>query len=256
MLDFNWFYAWSEKTLHLNLIAYKEGQLQRRIETIMKKSGATDLKQFAKMIETDENIKKNFLDYITINVTEFYRNKEIFEEFEEVFINRLPLKFNALKVWSAACSTGAEAYSIAMILKKNKLTANSKIIATDIDETILSKAKAGTYSKLEVQNVPPTEKNLYFTEQNNRYVLSDDIKKTVHFKKHDLILDSYEKGYHAIICRNVTIYFKNEVKEKIYRNIADSLVIGGLFFIGATESVYKPEQYGLKKVAAFLYEKM
>ena len=60
MLDFNWFYAWSEKTLHLNLIAYKEGQLQRRIETIMKKSGATDLKQFAKMIETDDNIKKSF----------------------------------------------------------------------------------------------------------------------------------------------------------------------------------------------------
>ena len=87
-------------------------------------------------------------------------------------------------------------------------------------------------------------------------MLSDDIKKTVHFKKHDLILDPYEKGYHAIICRNVTIYFKNEVKEKIYRNIADSLVPGGLFFIGATESVYKPEQYGLKKVAAFLYEKM
>ena len=109
---------------------------------------------------------------------------------------------------------------------------------------------------MEVQNVPPMEKRLYFTEQNNRYVLSDDIKKTVHFKKHDLILDSYEKGYHTIVCRNVTIYFKNEVKEKIYQNIADSLVPGGLFFIGATESVYKPEQYGLKKVAAFLYEKV
>ena len=78
----------------------------------------------------------------------------------------------------------------------------------------------------------------------------------VNFKKHDLILDRYERDFHIIICRNVTIYFKNDVKEEIYRKFNDSLVEGGILFTGATESIYNPEKIGFKKLSTFIYEKV
>src|SRR5699024_3348574 len=100
------------------------------------------------------------------------------------------------------------------------------------------------------------EQKAYFHQEDNVYILDDAIKQKVRFQKHDLILDRYEKGFHAIVCRNVTIYFKNDVKEDIYHRLSDSLVPGGLFFTGATETIYRPELYGLRKVASFIYEKM
>src|SRR5699024_7332633 len=118
-------------------------QLQRRITTIMKKSGANDLASYAEKIMADAQVKNDFLDYITINVTEFFRNKDIFTEFEHILTQELPQKFPNLKIWSAACSTGAEAYSVAIALKKKNLEKKSKIIGTDIDLTILQKAREG-----------------------------------------------------------------------------------------------------------------
>ena len=78
----------------------------------------------------------------------------------------------------------------------------------------------------------------------------------INFKKHDLILGSYETGFHIIICRNVTIYFKNETKDEIYRKFNQSLVPGGVLFTGATESIYNPEKLGFKKLSTFIYEKV
>lgn len=253
--EFKDFYIWLKRELNIELSGYKQRQLQRRITTVMTKSGAKDLKAYARYIKEDEKIKHAFLDYITINVTEFYRNPEIFSEFEEILINQIANKSQRLKIWSAASSTGAEAYSVAMALKKNNLIHKSTIIGTDIDEGILQKAQEGRYSKLEVKNVPEDEMNRYFKEVDRYYELSNDIKKLVRFKKHDLILDSYDKNYHVIICRNVTIYFNDEVKDNIYQKISDSLVIGGLYFIGATETIYQPEKFGLRKIGSFVYEK-
>lgn len=253
--DFKAFYVWLLRELNLELSGYKQKQLQRRITTIMKKSGAKDLKMYARYIKEDEAIKRAFLDYITINVTEFYRNPDIFSEFEELLINQVAKKFPRLKIWSAASSTGAEAYSVAMILKKNHLLGKSTITGTDLDEGILEKAREGKYTELEVKNVPANEMRRYFKKENRFYLISPEIKKLVHFKPHDLILDDYEKNHQVIICRNVTIYFDDEVKNKIYQKMSDALDIGGLFFIGATETIYQPEKYGLRKAGSFIYEK-
>lgn len=253
--DFTAFYAWLLRELNLELSGYKQKQLQRRITTIMKKSGATDLKNYAQAIKTDEQIKYAFLDYITINVTEFYRNPDIFGEFEELLVNQIAKKFNRLKIWSAACSTGAEAYSVAMILKKNNLLTKSAIRGTDLDSGILEKAREGKYSEMEVKNVPEKEMVQYFTQDGRFYYISDEIKRLVSFKQHDLILDRYEKGHQVIICRNVTIYFDEEVKDLIYKKFSDALVVGGLFFIGATETIHNPDDYGFRKIGSFIYEK-
>ena len=255
-MNFNLFNDWAKDELNIELDAYKEKQLQRRITTIMKSSGADNLKEYANLIKTDTDIRKKFLDYITINVTEFYRNKDLFEEFEEILVKNLIPKFKDINIWSAACSNGSEPYSLAMILKKNNIRLKNKILATDLDDGILAKARLGAYRETELKNIDKKDLDQYFNLNNGSYYINDEIKDMVSFKKHDLIVDDYKKGFHVIVCRNVTIYFKNEAKDDIYRKMHDALVPGGVFFIGATESIYNPAEFGFKKLSTFIYEKV
>ncbi|SDI13038.1 chemotaxis protein methyltransferase CheR [Proteiniclasticum ruminis] len=254
-LDFDFFKEWVKKKLKIDLHAYKEKQLHRRIATVMNSAGVSDLRSYAALIEKDQQVRQVFLDYITINVTEFYRNKEIFEEFETALREILVPRFKNLKIWSAACSIGAEPYSVSMIMERNQIK-NSSILATDIDDTILRKAKEAKYRETELKNVAPSELTSFFVKNGNEFILSDAIKKRVQFKKHDLLLDPYEKNFHAVICRNVTIYFKNEAKNEVYKKINESLEKGGIFFTGATEAIYNPSSFGFRKLSTFLYEKV
>lgn len=254
-LEFDFFKDWVKDNLKVDLNAYKEKQLHRRITTVMQSAGCKDLRSYADLIRKDEQVRRVFLDYITINVTEFYRNKEIFDEFESAMNDVLVPRFKNLKIWSAACSIGAEPYSVAMIMERNNIR-NGKILATDIDDTILSKAKEGKYRENELKNVDSQELEQYFSRSGNDYRIVDAIKKKVEFKKHDLLLDRYEKNFHAVICRNVTIYFKNEAKNEVYRKINESLEKGGIFFTGATEAIYNPASFGFRKLSTFLYEKV
>lgn len=255
-LDYDFFYKWVRKNLDIDLNAYKEKQLQRRIATVMRSSGATNLEEYSRLIKKDEEIKKIFLDYITINVTEFFRNREIFKEFESILITDIIPKFKSIKMWSAACSIGAEPYTLAMILDKNNLNNKGHILGTDIDDNVLKRAREGIYKENEMKNLTKEEIRRYFTFENDKYHIDEKLKKMVSFKKHDLILDNYEKGFHAIICRNVTIYFKNETKDMIYKKMYESLVPGGVLFTGATESIYNPGEFGFKKISTFIYEKV
>lgn len=255
-MDFEYFYRWAKQKLNIDLNAYKEKQLQRRITTVMNSAGCGGLEEYSKLIERDEGIKRIFLDYITINVTEFFRNKEIFDEFEHEIMTRLVPKHKNIKIWSAACSIGAEPYSISIIFDRNRINSNEKIIATDIDDTILKKAREGTFKDHELKNVSEQELEKYFHLNKGLYNINDSIKNKVAFKKHDLLLDKYDAGFHAVVCRNVTIYFKNDAKNLIYQKIHQSLVPGGIFFTGATESIYNPKEFGFNKISTFLYEKI
>lgn len=255
-LDYDYFYKWAKRELNIDLDAYKEKQLQRRIGTVMRSAKANNLKEYSILIAKDEEIKRIFLDYITINVTEFFRNEEIFRQFENILKDNLSPKFKRLNIWSAACSIGAEPYSVGLILDKHNIKLKDKILATDIDEIVLKKAKKGIFQERDLKNMDVSQKNKYFQNIDGNYQIKDEIKNMVNFKKHDLILDNYPSGFHAVICRNVTIYFKNEVKDMIYEKIYKSLVPGGVFFIGATETIYNPEKFGFKKLSTFIYEKV
>lgn len=250
------FYGWVWKHCGITLDAYKDAQMQRRLVSIMGKSGARNFKEYAALIEHNDAIRSDFLNHVTINVTEFYRNKEKFQEFEELVTKELAPRFSSLKFWSAACSNGAEPYTVSMLLHDNNLEKRSRIMATDIDATILDRAKEGIYLERDVKNVTPAFRDKYFNQRENRFVLKEDVKRLVLFRQHDLINQDYESGFHAILCRNVTIYFKNQIRDDLYQKFADALVPGGLFFIGATEGIYNPGEFGLKKRTASIYEKI
>ncbi|WP_040211166.1 CheR family methyltransferase [Clostridium polynesiense] len=249
------FEKWIFNNFNIDLSAYKSNQLHRRINSLMSRVGAKNLQEYTYMLAEDKEQKQKFLDFITINVTEFFRNPELFDELRKKIKEELLVKNNSLKVWSAACSTGAEPYSLAMILDELAPLGRHKIIATDIDSTILSRAKLGEYQESEVKNIKDEYLNKYFKKQNNNYIVDYKLKSMINFIKHDLILDDYNKGLDLIVCRNVVIYFNTDVKNKIYKRFYDSLKPGGLLFVGATESIYNYKEFGFEKSSTFIYRK-
>lgn len=253
-LNFDFFNQWVEQKLGIQLDAYKERQMQRRIGNIVEASGHTTLESYAKHLERDPVAKQEFLSHITINVTEFYRNKELFEAFEKQIIE-VSKETPNLKIWSAACSIGSEPYTLSMILKNNQI-ARAKIVATDLDLDILKRAREGRYTKNEVKNVSDADLAAHFTEIEKDYQVKPHLKAPVQFKQHDLLKDRYEPKCNIIVCRNVTIYFKNEARDEVYQRFSEVLEPGGILFTGATETINFSERFGLKKIDSFIYQKM
>ena len=239
----------------INLSAYKSKQLDRRIENFKNRAGAVSELELINMISNDSKLDKKFLDYLTINVSEFFRNKEIFNTLEQKISEVLVPQKNKLKVWSAACSNGSEPYSLAMILHKLTPGIRHDIIATDIDITILETAKKGVYCIKDIKNVDYEFIQKYFTVSGDNYILKEEIKNRVTFIKHDLIRDIYESHFDLIVCRNVVIYFTQEAKNQIYAKFYTAMKPGGLLFVGATESIYNYSEFGFEKLSTFIYRK-
>ncbi len=254
-MDFTRFYKFVLQEFDIDLLGYKPNQLQRRILTMMSRCGANNLDEYMVLIKKDKTVRIKFLDYITINVTEFYRNPQMFVELNSFIKSELNYN-NPLKIWSAACSIGSEPYSVAMMLKELSPRGRHKIIATDLDENILNEAKAGEYSNAEIKNISDIQLKKYFKSENDKFIINQEVKELVTFKKHDLILDDYEGNFDIIICRNVVIYFTNDVKDKIYTKFSKALKSGGLLFIGATESIYGYKNLGFEKLSTFIYKKL
>lgn len=255
-MDFDGFHKWVFKEFGINLESYKQEQLNRRITSLMARVGAENLNQYKKMLTSDEEQKQKFLDFITINVTEFFRNTELFKELEVNIKKHLLVNNYRLKIWSAACSIGCEPYSMAMIMKEINPTGKHRIIATDIDSTILKKAKEGVFGETDVKNIQKSIIDKYFVQEDKKFILDKSIKSMVTFRKHDLIMDDYENDFDLIVCRNVVIYFKNDVKKEIFKKFSNSLKKEGLLFVGATESIYNYKDYGFEKVSTFIYKKV
>lgn len=239
----------------INLTAYKSKQLTRRVESFLSRTGAKNELEFINILKTDKALSKKFLDHLTINVSEFFRNKEMFTELENKIKEILKPDKNTLKIWSAACSNGSEPYTLAIILDRLTPAKRHQIIATDIDNTILETAKKGVYTSNDIKNVDLALREKYFTKSGESYVIKDDIKNRVSFKKHDLILDRYDSGYDLIVCRNVVIYFTQETKNDIYKKFYQAMKPGALLFVGATESIYNYREFGFEKASTFIYRK-
>ncbi len=245
-----------QTTIDLN--AYKERQMKRRIDTLIARNKFKDYDSYCNAIKVDKDLMEEFVNYITINVSEFYRNPALWKTLEDVILPDLINKFGSnLKIWSAACSTGDEPYSLAMVLAKKVPLSKVHIYATDIDEQVLAKAKDGVYGANSLKGLPDEYKNKYFEKMGDRfYKISDEIKKCVEFKKANLLRDAYPTGMHLIVCRNVMIYFTEEAKEDIYKKFNNSLVKDGCLFVGNTEQIINYKELGYSFDKLFFYRKI
>ena len=240
----------------IDLNAYKEKQMRRRIDTLITKNNKTSYDDYVRLIKSDKEKFEQFINFLTINVSEFYRNPEQWTVLEKELFPALIQKFGKrLKIWSAACSTGDEPYSLVMALSRHLPLENIHIIATDIDKQVLDKARLGIYNENSIASVPDDFKKKYFKQVGSSYQISDQIKKCVEFREHDLLKDTYPSDCHLIVCRNVVIYFTEEAKDEIYRKFNRSLVNDGLLFIGSTEQITNYKELNFRRNKSFFFEK-
>ncbi len=242
----------------IDLNSYKERQMKRRIDALIAKHKITSYNAYVDTIKKNAVMLEEFINYLTINVSEFYRNPEQWNLLEKDVLPYLFNKFgNGLKIWSAACSTGDEPYSLVMLLSKYMPLSRIKIIATDIDKQILEKAKLGLYNVKSLKALPQEFITKYFREVNSStYQIIDSVKACVEFKKHDLLKDAYPTQCDLIVCRNVLIYFTEEAKDEIYKKFNSSLKKDAILFVGSTEQIIQPQNLQFATYKSFFYKKI
>lgn len=240
----------------IDLNAYKERQMKRRIDSLIAKHGYKGYEEYVQVLKTDKARFEEFVTYLTINVSEFYRNPEQWQVMDKEIIPELIKKYGkTLKIWSAACSTGDEPYSLVMALSRHIPLNMIHVTATDIDKQVIAKAKVGLYNEKSIVAVPEDLKQKYFTKVGLSYQISDEIKSRVEFKEHNLLENNYPTGYNMIVCRNVLIYFTEEAKDEVFRKFYNSLVPGGILFIGSTEQIINHKEMGYNRKNSFYYER-
>ncbi|MBM7692644.1 chemotaxis protein methyltransferase CheR [Peribacillus deserti] len=244
-----------KKLTGIDLSLYKEAQMKRRLMSLYEKRGFLSFSDFYKGIHTNKELRMEFLDRITINVSEFYRNAKRWEVLETKILPELIKKSSTLRIWSAACSTGEEPYTIAMIMSNLVPLSRIQILATDIDENVIARAKLGIYPERSLNEVPEGVKRKFFTKDGDYYSVSEEIKNTVQFQVQNLLSDPFASNYDLIICRNVLIYFTEEAKQILYFKFSQSLRSGGIFFVGSTEQIFTPSTFGFETVDTFFYQK-
>jgi chemotaxis protein methyltransferase CheR len=240
----------------IDLQKYKEAQMKRRLTSLRVKRGYHDFTSYFQAINKEVELRNEFIDRITINVSEFYRNPKRWEVLKSSVLPQLISDQHQLTIWSAACSTGEEPYSIAILLKEYFPDVNAKIIATDIDEKVLEKASQGIYQEQALKELPINLKEKYFRTIGDRYEVDASIQRMISFQKHNLLEDDYPKKVDLIICRNVLIYFTDKAKDIIYHRFSEVLTNQGVLFVGSTEQIFSPNKYDLQLLDTFFYQKV
>lgn len=226
----------------------KKALIAARLDHVLTNMNMCSLPDYMHYLESDKTGQaiSTMLDKITTNYTFFMREAEHFYYFRDKVLPYLSktVKNRDLRIWSAACSTGEEPYTLAMIMDEffslNKESWDTKILATDISRGVLDVAKAGIYSKEKINNLPEKWEKRYFKPYDDEnYILSEKIRNEVIFSSINLMAGpfSFKRKMHAIFCRNVMIYFDNETKEKLIQRLYDITEPGGFLFIGHAEGL-------------------
>ncbi len=240
--------------------------LESRLAPLARKEGLPSIDDLIHVVRSrrEERLINQLVDVMTTNETYFYRDRTPFDHLKEAIFPVLgqARKGNRIRIWCAACSTGQEPYSIAMMLDQNpQLTAGVpvEIVATDISDRCLDRAKQGLFTQFEVQRGLPIQMLMhYFTQQDDHWRISERMRQMVTFKKINLMEPNFSLGnFDVVFCRNVLIYFDGPTKATVLNRIAQCVNPGGFLMLGAAESLvgvtqsFEPAQdrRGLYKLA-------
>lgn len=233
----------------LELGGIRNEQLRRRVSNFARRVKIEDESILISRLRQDASLRAALMDALTINVTSVFRNADSWDVLRTTY---LPGLGKRIRVWSAGASTGAEAYTMAIIAKENGQHVD--ILASDIDERSLAKAKVGRYPNHEMKEIPPDLKRKYFTEDGDGWVVDPRLRARIRFKRHDLLAEPIPgNGFDLIACRNVVIYFSKEAQRDLHARMAQALRPGGILFIGGAERVADPRQIGLEPLERTFY---
>ncbi|MEW6581952.1 MAG: protein-glutamate O-methyltransferase CheR [Actinomycetota bacterium] len=258
--DYDRFCAGVESLTGIALTHYRQAQMERRLRSFAERHGCRDLDGYLALLRRDKDALDGFLDRMTINVSELFRNPERFTELAERHLPDLLARApGGLRAWSAGCSYGAEPYTLSLLLQEVAPGRRHEVIASDIDQVILAKARRGRFTEADVRSVTPERLRTWFTAGTDGdapvYEAGERLKAIVRFRHHNLLEDRYPDRLDLIACRNVVIYFTDEAKDGIYRRFLQALKPGGVLFVGSTERVHRAEEMGWERAGTFFYRK-
>lgn len=222
---------------------YKKNTLTRRIERRLAALKIETLNDYVDYLKMNIDEVTNLYNDILIGVTEFFRDPEVFDEMKEQIAILLEKKEQGeeIRFWSIGCSTGEEAYTLAIILSEvlqEKITKYKvKIFATDIDDESLKIARAGIYAETSLVNVNKNLINKYFSIHKNQFEIKKSIRELVVFSKHNIISDSPFLRADLISCRNMLIYFNNTLQSRFFPIVHYALKDNGILLLGKSESI-------------------
>jgi two-component system CheB/CheR fusion protein len=226
---------------------YKRATVLRRIERRMQVTAQPDLRAYYLYLQDRPEETRALLGDMLIGVTNFFRDREAFDALERDVLPHLvgaadPLNLDKdeIRVWSAGCSTGEEAYTLAMLFGDRMLAENSnarlQVFATDIDERAIAHGRAGLYSQAIITDVPPSRLRQHFLKEEDRFRIRKEVRERVLFAKHSLLSDPPFSQIDLITCRNLLIYLDREVQREILQMFHFALRPGGYLFLGSSES--------------------
>lgn len=223
---------------------YAPSSLKRRFIRFMELKKVTDTRELLSLTKTNQQFAQEFLNEVTVNVTEMFRDPDFWKGIKQLVLPALAEK-ETIRIWHAACSSGEEVFSMAILLKEYGILDKAEILGTDINMQALDHANLGIQSKkkfhLSNQNYKDLKtQNLlsdYFDIEKNHNTLKKDIMKHIYFKRNDLVSGGSASKFDLILCRNVFIYFNRNLQEKVLHMFSGCLNKDGFLGIGSKESI-------------------
>lgn len=243
--------------LNIDLDGYKDEQMRRRLEAWLARSGEPSWNDYFRRVRVEPQEAARLRNYLTINVSAFFRDPDRWRDLREQILPELLKVTPRLRVWSAGCSIGLEPYSLAMMLDDLTPLRKHTLIASDLDRGALAIAQArGPYTQQDLQNVTEVQRAAYFEPGGPPYYVAPALGQRVQLRETNLLADEFEGSFDLIVCRNVVIYFTNAAKERLYHKFCDALRPGGVLFLGSTEIISRPADFGLRHRGVSFYQKV
>jgi chemotaxis protein methyltransferase CheR len=241
----------------IDLLQYKRGQMERRIRTFVTTRGHAGLAEYLKVLRTDRAEVERFLDRVTINVSQLWRHPEQFEVLARDVLPELAEK-GRIRAWSAGCSYGAEAFTLAAVCRAVVPRANVTITGVDIDPRMVERAREATFTAGDARTVDPRLMDTWFTRRpDGGFEAKPELRAICRFEVGDLLrVRPRPAAYDLVLCRNTVIYFTDEVRDALHARLVMALRPGGYLVVGATERVSDPAGIGLAPTHAFTYRKI
>jgi chemotaxis protein methyltransferase CheR len=234
------------QTRGIDLTGYSQSFVYRAIRKRIGRSGSVDQHEYLRKLQASDDETSQLLGALSINVTEFFRDRGAFEAFSECVLRPLiQSKSGAnsiLRVWSAGCATGQEVYTVALCLLEESKRIKTQppmlsVVGTDISTQAIAKAKGGMYTREEVKGVSDRLLHEYFVRKPEGYEVGEKLARITRFHRENLLDKPEQKHFDAVVCRNVLIYFSRAMHDKVTMNLYHALRQGGYLMLGRTETL-------------------
>jgi chemotaxis protein methyltransferase CheR len=239
----------------IDLTQYKRPQMERRLRSFFERRGLFNLANALETLKPGSAELDQLLDRVTINVSQLWRHPEQWNWLRSDVLSDLA-RNGSLTAWSAGCSYGAEAYTLAAVCRETIPHARVQILGTDIDRRMVARAGEGTFSEEDARSAPAASMERFFERIHGGWRAKPELRSMVSFEIGDLLRMQPPAGrYDLVLCRNTVIYFDEPIRDELHGRLASALRPGGCLVIGATERVTRPSALGLLPLHPFIFRK-